>query len=232
MQCVFCFSQPRPLIKVPPHGQRYQKLSLSATGRNSDQDRRISPSWRYCWLHISLAPILWKSNFLCLALTISISCASPLSSYWPWFYCCTLTQNLTQDEKLTQPRAQKFRLSWIWRNLRSQLLHRTAPRMPDPDSIVQTNCAARKNTTQVAGIVITALLIYYSKGKHALIDVFLHDSLKVVNSTDWTTRTNLLLTHQCHPQINLGLCFSSPVLTWVWPQICFTAANALCCTQF
>lgn len=134
--------------------------------------------------------------------------------------------------KTHKPRAQKFRLSWIWRDLRSQLLHRTAPRMPDPDSIVQTNCAARKNATQVAGIVITALLIYYSKGKHALIDVFLHDSLKVVNSTDWTTRTNLLLTHQCHPQINLGLCFSSPVLTWVWPQICFTAANALCCAQF
>lgn len=147
--CVFCFSQPSPLIKVPPHGQRYQKLSLSATGRNSDQDRRISPSWRYCWLHISLVPILWKSNFLCLALTISISCASPLSSYWRWFYCGAFTQNLTQDENLTQPRAQKFRLSWIWRAPQSQLLHRTAQRIPVPDSIVQTQlcCQEKRNTS-------------------------------------------------------------------------------------
>lgn len=36
-------------------------------------------------------------------------------------------------------------------------------------ALSKPNCAARKKATQVAGIVITALLIYYSKGKHALI---------------------------------------------------------------
>lgn len=137
----------------------------------------------------------------------------------------THIKNLAQDKKKHWAKSTEMQIILNWRRSTIPAPGPAQDTSRNSCALSKPNCACQEKGKTSSRTAITALLIHYSKGKHALIDVFPHDCLKVVNSADWVTRTNLLFTHQHHPQINLGLCLSSPVVPWVWPQICFAVAQ-------